>query len=287
MLRLFGLVDYAVRGQCRLIPPRQHYFSAIHLGSVSVGDSSSYGLPQQHGRPGRVWFYPCRQFGLLHIIWHNNSTGTYVYYMHNSEDASTTKFVVAAVWVLDTLHVLFICHMEYYYLITNWGVPTSLEYIVWSFPALVLVDVLLITIVQVFFARTIYCLCRRQLRLLVTVPIVLLVIVHIGFALAAAIVMLVNNATSFASYTRFYTVTPAASAIALAEVLITMSLCVLLHESGSHSAVPRTKRLLNSLIIYAVNRCLLTFRYCSGRPGRYQHGFMGSDIRIHRWKTIC
>ncbi|KAI6127186.1 hypothetical protein F5141DRAFT_1086260 [Pisolithus sp. B1] len=37
-----------------------------------------------------------------------------------------------------------------------------------------------------------------------------------------------------------------------------MSLCVLLHESGSHSAVPRTKRLLNSLIIYAVNRCLLT-----------------------------
>ncbi|KIO10707.1 hypothetical protein M404DRAFT_995184 [Pisolithus tinctorius Marx 270] len=46
--------------------------------------------------------------------------------------------------------------------------------------------------------------------------------------------------------------------MALAEVLITTSLCVLLYQSGSRSAVPRTKNLLNTLIIYAVNRCLLT-----------------------------
>ncbi|KAI6122006.1 hypothetical protein F5141DRAFT_1094115 [Pisolithus sp. B1] len=42
---------------------------------------------------------------------------TYVYYMHYSEDDSTTKFIVAAVWVLDTLHVSFMCHMLYYYLV--------------------------------------------------------------------------------------------------------------------------------------------------------------------------
>ncbi|KAI6139609.1 hypothetical protein EDD17DRAFT_1671345 [Pisolithus thermaeus] len=59
---------------------------------------------------------------------------TYVYYMHFSGDTSTIKFFVGATWILDTVHVVFMCHMLYYYLITNYGVPTSLEHDVWSFP---------------------------------------------------------------------------------------------------------------------------------------------------------
>ncbi|KAI6156391.1 hypothetical protein EDD17DRAFT_1047629 [Pisolithus thermaeus] len=82
--------------------------------------------------------------------------------------------------------------------------------------------------------------------------------VSIGFSMATAVVTFINDALTYAFHTRFYTATPAAAAILLAEVLNTVSLCVLLYESGSRSAVPRTKRLLNTLIIYAVNRCLLT-----------------------------
>ncbi|KAI6099487.1 hypothetical protein EDD16DRAFT_1658210 [Pisolithus croceorrhizus] len=52
--------------------------------------------------------------------------------MHYSGDASIIKFLVGAVWILDTLHVAFMCHILHYYLITNYGVPTSLEYDVWS-----------------------------------------------------------------------------------------------------------------------------------------------------------
>ncbi|KAI6106589.1 hypothetical protein EV401DRAFT_2077880 [Pisolithus croceorrhizus] len=74
----------------------------------------------------------------------------------------------------------------------------------------------------------------------------------------AAVMILVNNQASAVSRARFYSATPAVSAVVLAEVLITTSLCVLLYDSGSRSAFPRTKRLLNTLIIYAVNRCLLT-----------------------------
>ncbi|KAI6101530.1 hypothetical protein EV401DRAFT_2026723 [Pisolithus croceorrhizus] len=44
---------------------------------------------------------------------------TYVYYMHYSESDSTTRLIVAAVWVLDTLHVSFMCHMLYYYLVKS------------------------------------------------------------------------------------------------------------------------------------------------------------------------
>ncbi|KAI6101525.1 hypothetical protein EV401DRAFT_796255 [Pisolithus croceorrhizus] len=194
----------------------------------------------------------------LEVIWHNNSTGTYVYYMHDSGDASTIKFIVAGIWILDTLHASFMGHFLYHYLITNYGVPASLEYIVWSYPASLLVNLLVITVVQFFFAHKIFHLCRRKLRWLVTVPIILLVLAHFGFAMATAIVILVKNVVSYALHVRLYTATPGACAIALAEVLITVSLCLLLYESGSHSAVPRTKRLLNTLIVYAVNRCWLT-----------------------------
>ncbi|KAI6101526.1 hypothetical protein EV401DRAFT_2201663 [Pisolithus croceorrhizus] len=183
---------------------------------------------------------------------------TYAYYMDYSEDGLTTKFMVAAVWVLDTLHISFMCHMLYYYLITNWGILTSLDYIVWSYPASILVTSFVIAIVQCFFVHKVYHLCRSQLKWFVMAPIMLLVLAQLGFNLAIVVVMLVNNTTTNALRTRFYTVTPTVSVVALAEVLIAVSLCILLYDGGSHSAVARMKRLLHTLIIYAINRCLLT-----------------------------
>ncbi|KAI6143176.1 hypothetical protein EDD17DRAFT_1660548, partial [Pisolithus thermaeus] len=55
-----------------------------------------------------------------------------------------------------------------------------------------------------------------------------------------------------------HTGTPALVAFVLADVLIAVSLCTLLYNNGSGSVLPRTKRLLNTLIIYTVNRFLLT-----------------------------
>ncbi|KAI6158166.1 hypothetical protein BKA82DRAFT_996587 [Pisolithus tinctorius] len=86
---------------------------------------------------------------------------TYMYYMHYSEDSSAIRVIVAATWILDTLHVSFMCHMLYYYLTTNYGNLMSLEYIVWSFPASLLVNLLVVIVVQSFFAHRIYY--RRSL----------------------------------------------------------------------------------------------------------------------------
>ncbi|KAI6163248.1 hypothetical protein EDD17DRAFT_521366 [Pisolithus thermaeus] len=69
---------------------------------------------------------------------------------------------------------------------------------------------------------------------------------------------LIDNKTSMLTQTWYYGVTPSTAAGALADILITVSLCVFLYDSGSHSEVPRTKRLVSGLIAYAVNRCLLT-----------------------------
>ncbi|KAI6104360.1 hypothetical protein F5141DRAFT_1129411 [Pisolithus sp. B1] len=71
-----------------------------------------------------------------------------MYYMLDSEDALTLKFLVAAIWIFDTLHVLFMCHILYHYLITNYGVPIAFRYIVWSLPASALTNSIVISAVQ-------------------------------------------------------------------------------------------------------------------------------------------
>ncbi|KAI6165849.1 hypothetical protein EDD17DRAFT_1789451 [Pisolithus thermaeus] len=183
-------------------------------------------------------FYVHRGVGLRH---------TYMYYMHYTEDGSTTKFVVAAVWFLDTLHTSFsmvnsqlACHMMYYYLV-------KLMHLIL---ASVLVNSSVIAVVQCVSLSTEVVSDRTSY------PI----------STSSAWIQhgLVNNAVTYALRDRFYTTTPAGSIVALAEVLITVSLCVLLYDGGSHCVVPRTKRLLNTLIVYAVNRCGL-IRACCGR----------------------
>ncbi|KAI6104335.1 hypothetical protein F5141DRAFT_1293255, partial [Pisolithus sp. B1] len=176
--------------------------------------------------------------------------------------------------ILDTIHVSFTCHVLYHYLIINYGVPTSLGYTVWSLSASPILNVCVISAVQLFFAHAIHSLCRPQVRWFVTAPIILLILVHFGFDMVTVATTyskrsshLPRNTDSVRRFVnidvgelqgiRFYGVIPAAAATALAEILIAVSLCVLLYDSGSGFASSGTKRLLNTLIIYAVNRCLL------------------------------
>ncbi|KAI6104349.1 hypothetical protein F5141DRAFT_1293260 [Pisolithus sp. B1] len=97
----------------------------------------------------------------------------------------------------------------------------------------------MISAVQLFFARAIYSLCRPQLRWFVTAPIILLVLVHFGFDMVAVVTTFVDMEASELQRNRFYSVAPSAATTALAEVLITVSLCVLLYDSGSGLAVLR------------------------------------------------
>ncbi|KAI6132584.1 hypothetical protein EDD16DRAFT_1722698 [Pisolithus croceorrhizus] len=179
---------------------------------------------------------------------------TYLYLMHYSEDASTMKFLVFAIWILDTLHVSFICHVLYYYLITNYGVLTSLEYPVWFLNLL---------FQTYYFPLMIY---GRSLSASLVVNNILPLsspseVVGdrpnwLGFEIA--VLIFVNNEFSALLSIKSYATIPFVVIRVLDEVLITLSLCILLYGKGSRSAFPRTKRLMNMLVIYAINRCFLT-----------------------------
>ncbi|KAG1729339.1 uncharacterized protein EDB91DRAFT_1060052, partial [Suillus paluster] len=53
-----------------------------------------------------------------------------------------------------------------------------------------------------------------------------------------------------------YAAMPFAITAVLSDVFIACSLCILLH--GNHSPVIDTNMLINTLIIYAINHCILT-----------------------------
>ncbi|KAI6103230.1 hypothetical protein EV401DRAFT_2214532 [Pisolithus croceorrhizus] len=215
-----------------------------------------------------------------------------MYYLHGYEDSLAIKLLVAAIWILDTLHILFMCHALYFYMITNYGVLTSLEYIVWSLPvcipnlppdaedfpalgvgsseyALNFCSPMLLCAPNlsplspsgevVGDCPNCQCICFlwRTFHAIMGSRQILSVVAGFGFSMETAVLELVNHKISIFTQMTFYGVTPAVAIIALAETLITISLCILLYDRRSGSALSRTKRLLNTLIIYAVNRCLL------------------------------
>lgn len=83
---------------------------------------------------------------------------------------------------------------------------------------------------------------------LVTAPIIILVLVHVGFSVEIVVLMFVSQRTSTFSQLTFRAATPSLTTAALADVLIMVSLCVFFYDGSSGSAFPRTKRLLNTLI---------------------------------------
>ncbi|KAI6106786.1 hypothetical protein EV401DRAFT_1892410 [Pisolithus croceorrhizus] len=176
----------------------------------------------------------------------------YVYYMHYSEDTFTIKMPVAAIWTLDTLHVSFDHQLrhsdkfELYYLVR----------ILFHYKPLPNGEVM-----QVSTSIGSDEFCRPQLKWLVTAPIMLFVLAQFGLGMGILIlvVRLIDHRSGILKQITYYDMTPAWVIIIVAEVLITVSLCVVSNSSSSGPMFSRTKRLLNTLIIYAVNRCLLTF----------------------------
>lgn len=94
---------------------------------------------------------------------------------------------------------------------------------------------------------------------MVTAPIILLMIAHFGLGIETVVMELANHEASILTQLMFSGVAPSLVVITLAEVLIMVLLCTLFYESSSGSVFPRTKHLLNTLIIYVVSRFLLIF----------------------------
>lgn len=190
------------------------------------------------------------------ILYGITTLQTYLYYVYYPRDTNGLKVLVASIWVIDTLHVSLMCHALYYYLVTSFGDADHLGTGVWSLFTSLGLNLLMAVLVQTYFAFRICHLTRSSIRWWLTSFLMLIVIAHFAFGLETVILMFIKKEFSALSDITLYAATPFAITAVLSDVFIAASLCILLH--GNRSPFNETNTLVNTLIIYAINRCLLT-----------------------------
>ncbi|KZT03225.1 uncharacterized protein LAESUDRAFT_660289 [Laetiporus sulphureus 93-53] len=62
----------------------------------------------------------------------------FIYFQRYSSDGVWSKLTVCWLWLLDAVHLAFVVHMVYWYLVTNYFNPLELTVIVWTFKVSVL-----------------------------------------------------------------------------------------------------------------------------------------------------
>ncbi|KAI0701317.1 hypothetical protein BC835DRAFT_1323317 [Cytidiella melzeri] len=199
---------------------------------------------------------------------------SFAYFVFYPDDNRRNKALVWTLLSLDTVHVVFVCHAMFHYLILNYSNPIALTTGTWSLWASILVNCLTSCLVQTFFTFRLYVLSEVHTRrwlipLVVSLATIcsaradldeinklLVVFAHLVFGIETAIQGLIQNDFGKFSTKIYVSALPFAVFAVLSDFLIAICLCVKLHKTKSYLMTGNTA--INHLIIFAVNRCLLT-----------------------------
>ncbi|KAF5335009.1 hypothetical protein D9611_009922 [Ephemerocybe angulata] len=181
---------------------------------------------------------------------------TYIYYLHYSKDGRTNRFLVGLIWAIDTIHTGLVCWCIYHYLVSHYNNPEGLKVGHWTLFTSILCNVFISCIVQGFFTVRIHQLAPARTKWWLSGVLGFLVFAHLVFGILTVAYCFIKKDFDKLSDFTLFAATPFAATAVLADVLIAGSLCVLLH--GSRTGFRSTDTIVTTLIVYAVNRCLLT-----------------------------
>ncbi|KAJ8515890.1 hypothetical protein ONZ45_g6753 [Pleurotus djamor] len=175
------------------------------------------------------------------------------YYATHQNDGWLIKSLVTFVMIFDTIHQALISHTVYSYLVTNYGNPQQLGYLVWSLLVEVLFNGFTAFLVQSFLTMRVWRLSGRNLWL--TIPVCALVLGE--FACVIAFTAKSLHLKTYIELASLKELSITVNALAAAgDVLIAVILCTLLHRS--RTGFQRSDTMINKLIIFAVNTGVLT-----------------------------
>ncbi|KAF8663695.1 hypothetical protein AX16_000870 [Volvariella volvacea WC 439] len=223
-------------------------------------------------------FITCMLYGLTTLQ-------TYLYYAYYPKDRRELKLFdpgdkVLTIWVLDTLHIAFICKSTYYYLVIapkytynpggidgRWKQVIGLSSSVHPLAIISLVlsrrgqisvalNVLIAFLVQCFFTKRIFHLSNPSFRWWITTFIAIVVFAHFVFGLETVAFLFIKKEFSKVHEMTLIAATPFALTAVLSDIVIAAALCILLH--GSRSGFRKTDTIVTKLIVYSINRCILT-----------------------------
>jgi len=158
--------------------------------------------------------------------------------------------------LLDSFHMILVSVSIYHYLISNYNNPSALAYGHWSLYVSVIANIVIASVVQGFFTLRIFQLCSQRIRWWVAGFIIILIIAHVGFGLETVAFFFMKQEFSKLSDITLVAAMPFAIFAVLTDIVIAIALCILLNEN--RTSFSRTNAIISTLMVYAINRCLLT-----------------------------
>ncbi|KAJ2915835.1 hypothetical protein MD484_g4606, partial [Candolleomyces efflorescens] len=188
----------------------------------------------------------------------------FFYFMSQPKDPLLIKGMVITTCTFDFLHLTWITHSMYHYLVTNFGKEEALQQLVWfsnTLPLAIRTDPAsqrkmeaLLTglngaMVQTFYTYRVWQLSKKNYFLAGTILLLIL---------ATAVWVILSM--RFESYRQLLTINPLTITInalsCAVDVLIAGSLCWMLHNS--RTGFKRSDNIINKLMIFVVNTGMLT-----------------------------
>ncbi|KAF9264543.1 hypothetical protein L218DRAFT_925860 [Marasmius fiardii PR-910] len=157
-----------------------------------IPSSTSLEDPTENNTLGAA-FLGCVGSGILFGI---TCLQGYLYYHRYPKDSLLHKIAVAALWVLDAIHLALTIHAVYFYLVQNFGHPEAFTNIVWSLKLQVSFNVTIILIVQSLYAYRVWLLGGYHHGVL---GYLVALVVAAGFAVGILLAYAVYTVDTFAA----------------------------------------------------------------------------------------
>lgn len=230
---------------------------------------------------------------LAAFLWGISNVQILFYFqMQRGTGITFLKLAIILLWILDALHLAFIVHSIYYYLVINYASMDALTEIVWSFKLQVIFNVLITNSVHALYLHRLWIVSKGRSRAL---PITVCITVALDLGVDIALVWVIYQCHTFsdliqakwASYTALGT-------IAVVDILIVSSLWYLL--ATSRTGFSSTDSFVDKLTAYIVNTgCIMsigsvaTMITCAVMPNNYIFigvGFVVSKLYVNSFLAL-
>ncbi|KAI0660110.1 hypothetical protein C8Q70DRAFT_1053346 [Cubamyces menziesii] len=193
-------------------------------------------------------------FACTCILYGITSLQTWMYFNYSFKDDLTLRGSVFFLWILDTLHMLFLTLTMYRYVVTDFGNIPAIVRPTWSLVAMIMVVLISDLIVRAIFGMRILRLSGGRWIIPTCIVIILSVFVLADGTYFAVEGLRVDNMVLVHHYSwSFYA---AFTAEVVADAIVTISQCLLLVRM--RTGLERTDSIISLMMKYSINTGLLT-----------------------------
>ncbi|KAJ1299505.1 hypothetical protein OPQ81_007335 [Rhizoctonia solani] len=182
----------------------------------------------------------------------------YTYWFERRRDSPLQRLYVMLLWCLDTVKLVCICHMEYYYGIRNHGNPSALATSIWSFNMQLGITPIITFMVQGYFAKRAWHFTRQVRSNLISPRVTQITGLFIGILSIAQLAFGMAYFSSAWRYRNFvdgkgsrWMAIAWLGSAAVCDTLIVYMLSRAL--VAQRTGFERTDAMINKILLYTVN----------------------------------